>query len=447
MTLPIVIASERTGDSFAFRDEQRTVSYRQLVADVERQAHYIARFNISKGDHVLLARGNTYETLVNLWAVWWLGAVACVVSGRFSLKQSMAIREQLQWKPFMPRELWRGEGSCVCVHDGESPATIVLSSGSTGTPKAIVHSLDAHIASAEGAATNMPLRPGDRWLWSLPVYHVSGLSIVVRCAVAGATLVALDGQLTARKLAENGITHLSLVSTQLRRLLEQDGFPDPALQGVLVGGSSVPRSLIDAARARGVSAHTTYGMTETASQVTTSTASCDPRTSGRVLPNRELKIQSGEIFVRGGTLCMGYWRERAIEPVTDNDGWFHTGDLGELSEDGLLTVVGRIDNMFVSGGENIYPEAIERALLQLEGITQAIVVPREDEEFGARPVAFVEGDLSLSATWKQGLSEKLRRFEIPDTFLAWPKEVGSGIKPSRRVLRELAADAGKTTAD
>ena len=123
-----------------------------------------------------------------------------------------------------------------------------------------------------------------------------------------------------------------------------------------------------------------------ASGVTASTINDSPRTSGRVLSGRELKIiESGEILVRGETLCEGYFDEGKVHSIVDDQGWFHTSDLGQLDGDQCLTVSGRIDNMFISGGENIHPERIERAMMRVFEIEQVIVVPKKDETYGARP--------------------------------------------------------------
>jgi o-succinylbenzoate---CoA ligase len=182
-----------------------------------------------------------------------------------------------------------------------------------------------------------------------------------------------------------------------------------------------------------------------ASQVTTTPPGAsheELRTSGRPLPHREVGISSdGEILVRGETLFAGYVEGAAIDRPLDADGWFHTGDLGGLSENGYLGVMGRKDNLFVSGGENIQPEEIEEALSNLEGVEEAVVVPIPDPEFGTRPVAFVrmpdatvEGEMLTRA-----LEAVLPRFKIPVAFHGWPEEGGlGGMKLNRAFFHERA---------
>ena len=275
----------------------------------------------------------------------------------------------------------------------ERPATIIFTSGSTGAPKAALHTFGNHYHSALGSNANIALRPGDRWLHSLPLYHVGGLSIIFRCLLAGATVAfPQPGTTLGESIAGLAATHISVVSTQLSRLLRERANLG-GLEAVLMGGGPVPSSLVDEALVCGLPLHTSYGLTEMASQVTTTPPGAslrELRTSGRALPGREVSLsERGEILVRGATLFAGYVEGEESDRPLDEEGWFHTRDLGVLDESGYLRVGGRLDNLFISGGENVQPEEIEEALCRLNGVDEAVVVPVSDEEFGARPVAFV----------------------------------------------------------
>jgi len=179
-----------------------------------------------------------------------------------------------------------------------------------------------------------------------------------------------------------------------------------------------------------------------ASQVTTTPPGAsleELRTAGRVLPNCEVSIsEGGEILVRGATLFAGYVEAEELDRPLDGGGWFHTRDLGELDENGYLRVRGRIDNLFVSGGENVQPEEIEEALCRLEGIREAVVVPVPDEEFGARPVAFVRMSAGEPGDLARKVEPVLPRFKIPISFHPWPEEARRGMKADRANLGELA---------
>jgi o-succinylbenzoate---CoA ligase len=324
----------------------------------------------------------------------------------------------------------------------ERPATIIFTSGSTGAPKAALHTFGNHYYSALGSNVNIALRPGDRWLHSLPLYHVGGLSILFRCLLARAT-VALPqpGTTLGESIGGLAATHISLVSTQLSRLLRESADLG-GLEAILMGGGPVPSSLVDEALARGLPLHTSYGLTEMASQVTTTPPGAslkELRTSGRALPGREVSISDGgEILVRGETLFAGYVEGEELVLPLDAEGWFHTGDLGELDEDSYLRVGGRMDNLFISGGENVQPEEVEEALCQLEGVDEAVVVPVPDEEFGARPVAFVRAAGREPEELAQELEPVLPRFKIPITFHPWPEEARRSMKVDRAALVERA---------
>jgi o-succinylbenzoate---CoA ligase len=324
----------------------------------------------------------------------------------------------------------------------ERPVTIIFTSGSTGVPKAALHTFGNHYHSALGSNANIALLPGDRWLHSLPMYHVGGLSILFRCLLAAATVaLPLPGTSLGESIASLGATHVSLVSTQLSKLLRESADLG-GLEAVLMGGGPVPPSLVGEALARGLPLHTSYGLTEMASQVTTTPPDAsieELSTAGRVLPHREVSIsENGEILVRGETLFAGYAEGEKLDRPVDAEDWFHTRDLGELDESGYLRVGGRMDNLFISGGENVQPEEIEDALCRLEGVDEAVVVPVSDEEFGARPVAFVRVNDAEPRDLARALEPFLPRFKIPISFHPWPEEAPRGMKADRAALGERA---------
>ncbi|MFN3189703.1 MAG: AMP-binding protein [Aureliella sp.] len=449
MRLPILDAMRKYPEQLAFDDGHNQIAYGSLAAFLTETQ---ASVSCQSGEHVAWCPSNDLDAFLNFWAIQFQGGVACPISHRFPEPKRIEILQRLDaaWLPQARKgstdetlddkhsnEI-KGEGS----DNLDRPATIILSSGSTGQPKAVVHSMSAHIANAVGAASNMPLLPGDRWLWSLPLFHVSGLSILVRCAVNAATVVGMHAEesLDAGLLATRKVTHLSVVSIQLRRLIAEPSFPSQHLKYVLLGGSSVDPQLVAEARERGIKVLTTYGLTEMGSQVTSSTEDGNPNMSGRVLPGRELRITpSGEILVRGAPLCAGYYRDGVISPVVNNEGWFATGDLGSMNREGELSVTGRLDNMFISGGENIHPENIERVMSKAFQLNQVVVVPKPDAAFGSRPVAFVDGD--LPADWPNILKGLMTAYEIPVEVRTWPAAAELSIKPDRKMLAKLAKDS------
>lgn len=347
----------------------------------------------------------TYVSLLTLLDLWRCGKTAC---------------------PLNPRLPQQGR-QALLARVGKVPnriATLLCTSGTTGVPKIAAHSLDNYTASASAAAKALGLGPGDSWHLSLPLYHVSGLSIIFRCLVSGATLDMEQDPLNSKA------THYSLVPTQLFRILQ-----DPALiahyrkaRCLLIGGAPLSSALEMQAREAGLPIHTSWGMTETTAMATL---------DGKPLPHIEISLAAdGEILVRGPSLFQGYLDDGKISIPLDSEGWFHTKDLGAFDK-GRLVWKGRKDNLFISGGENIQPEEIETALGQLPEILEAIVVPVDDQEFGARPAAFIRAVSFIDyEKLKSDLALYLPRFKIPRWFFPLPNEEGT--KPNRQKLRHLA---------
>jgi O-succinylbenzoic acid--CoA ligase len=296
-------------------------------------------------------------------------------------------------------------------------------------------------ANAEASNRNIPLAPGDVWLLTLPLYHVSGLGVLFRCLAAQATVaVPGEGETLAESIESYRPTHVSLVTTQLYRMMETPAGVRAliTLKAILLGGSAMPPQLIREALDYGLPIHTSYGLTETASQVATTTSTDrDEESLRRATPLylESVRISSeGEIEVSGPTLFLGYKEGNAVARPSTPDGWFPTGDLGQLDAEGRLTVLGRKDNLFISGGENIQPEEIERELCALAGVEAAVVVPVEDAEFGHRPVAFVKPDPDAKYL-REALRRRLPGYKIPVAFHPWPSDLDApGLKLQRHAF-------------
>jgi O-succinylbenzoic acid--CoA ligase len=245
-------------------------------------------------------------------------------------------------------------------------------------------------------------------------------------------------------------SHVSLVAAQLCRLMDElpEGREDLPLRAILLGGGPLPLRLLEEARKQDWPVVPTYGLTEMTSQVATSDINGSAPTRdavGKLLPYRELSLaEDGEILVRGNTCCLGYWTPDGLVEPFDEAGWFATGDLGRLDEDGTLHVHGRKDNMFVSGGENIQPEEIEQVLRNLPDVDDAVVVPVPHNEYGHRPVAFVKARRNgfSGEAARHALEDVLPRFKIPDAWHPWPEGVDEAMKIDRQAFCDLACGAG-----
>ncbi|WP_336368741.1 o-succinylbenzoate--CoA ligase [Avibacterium paragallinarum] len=340
----------------------------------------------------------------------------------------------------------------MAAYDAQRPATMTLTSGSTGNPKAVVHHLQAHWENAKGVCELMAFEQDDAWLLSLPLYHVSGQGIVWRWLVVGAALHLPSEDFYA---AATQVSHLSLVPTQLQwflAYLQQSPAQSIQTQHILLGGSHIPLALIQEAEKWGLTCYSGYGMTEMASTVCAKKS--DNRNGvGTPLQGRELQLIEGEICLRGAGLGLGYWQNGEIVPLIQQDGWLHSKDLGEWLN-GELIILGRADNMFISGGENIQPEEIEGIILQYPSVKQVFVLPIDDQEFGQRPVAMVEFEQGFKQSEVENLrvflAQHLERFKQPVRYFPFPLELfqlNGQIKLSRQAaksaLKELVGKANE----
>ncbi|MFO3905468.1 o-succinylbenzoate--CoA ligase [Enterobacter hormaechei] len=431
-------------DKPALRLEEETYTWQQLCMRLDGLAAGFQRQGVQEGDGVMLLAHNHPQTLLAWLALLQCGArilpvnpqlphplldvllpqmtlyFALVLNGRYDSDSLTAL--SMSDQPGEGGVAWRAE----------RPATMTLTSGSTGLPKAAVHTCEAHLASAKGVLALMPYAGDDDWLLSLPLFHVSGQGILWRWLQAGARLTVREKQPLEQAL--KGCTHASLVPTQLWRLLQSES--RIALKAVLLGGAAIPVELTQKARARGIRTFCGYGLTEFASTVCAKEADGEPDV-GYALPGREVQVVDGEVWIKAQTMAAGYWRDGALLSLTNPQGWFATRDRGELV-DGRLTILGRMDNLFFSGGEGIQPEELERVIGTYPQVSQVFVVPLDDVEFGQRPVAVVEceagSDITQLPHW---VSDKLARFQQPVHWLALPAELkNGGIKISRRALQQ-----------
>lgn len=237
-------------------------------------------------------------------------------------------------------------------------------------------------------------------------------------------------------LAEDivGVSHASLVATQLKRLLDEQ--VELSLSHVLLGGSHVAHELALRATQQGIETWLGYGMTEAASTVTAKQIDSISN-AGHLLQNRDIKLVDERIYIGGQTLAAGYFKQGLVTSLVNESGWFDSKDLGEWQGD-ELKIIGRADNQFISGGENVHCEEIEAVLNQIESISQSIVVPVEDVEFGHRSVAVIQTELLLDkAQYEQHLQTKLEKFKWPVAYYAMPQTLlNEGIKISRKAVKD-----------
>ncbi len=259
--------------------------------------------------------------------------------------------------------------------------TVLFTSGTSGAPKPVALTIANQEASARASAGAIGSERTDRWLCPLPLFHVGGLAILIRCARAQTTALLHERFSTGRvvtALAEGEVTLVSLVPTMLRRLREAGLDKAPALRSLILGGGPISPDLLEWARESAITVRCTYGMTETCSQVVVT----EPwEAAGPPVPGAELRAGAdGEILVRG---------EMVAPDALAADGWLHTGDRGRLDRRGHLHVEGRSEDLIITGGEKVSPPAVEAVLLAHPAIRDAAVAGAPSAEWGEAVTAFV----------------------------------------------------------
>jgi o-succinylbenzoate---CoA ligase len=369
--------------------EGAEVTYAELEAEATWVARRLAAHGVRRGTTAALTMHPRREQVVLAHALMKVGAALLPLSPRLTDAERATVVDLVE--PMVdlddPGLLTQTEADLPLLgeHDTDDICAYVLSSGSTGTPKPIGLTYGNFLWSAMGGAFNIGVDPADRWLCCVPLGHIAGLSIVVRSAIYGTTAVVHDGfdvDRVAAALREEPITVVSLVTTMLKRLLDADAdLSGP--RAILVGGGPVPATMLGEALERGATVVQTYGLTETCSQVTTLAPEDAMRklgSAGRPLLSSHVRIRDGEILIQGPTVAPGRY---------DESGWLHTGDLGYIDDEGFLYVRDRIDDMIVTGGENVVPSEVEEVLLQHPAVADAAVVGREDPEWQQAVTAVV----------------------------------------------------------
>lgn len=273
----------------------------------------------------------------------------------------------------------------LTVAEEERVLAIVFTSGTTGRPKGALLSLRAFRASAVASAQVLGWQPSDRWFLCMPLAHVGGIGVVVRCLLARKAVVhfgrrAFDAHQALATMTESHSTIASLVPTMLARFLELGSPPPDGLRVALLGGAAASPTLLARGRALGWPLVVTYGLTEACSHVTLGRVGDAGTDVGVPIPGTEVRLLDGQVAIRTATLFSGYLGHTTTP--FDPDGFYATGDLGELSSEGRLTIHARRTDLVVTGGENVYPREIELCLEEIPGVRAAAVFGAPDETWG-----------------------------------------------------------------
>ena len=336
----------------------------------------------------------------------------------------------------------------VSEFNDDEVTTIMYTSGTTGKPKGVQQSFKNHFYSAISSALNLGLTDKDNWLCAVPIFHISGLSIIMRGLIYGMTVTLMD-KFDAEKvtflLKESSVSTMSVVPTMLQQLLEifpQEGY-NSNFRCFLLGGGPIDKVTLEQCQQRNIPVIQSYGMTETASQVIAlnfEDAGNKIGSVGKPLFSVELKLaHDGEVLLKAPNITPGYLNNPEKNQEVFENGWFKAGDIGYLDEDGFLYLKGRKGDMIISGGENIFPHEVEESYLKLTGVKDIVVAGITDKKWGQVPVAFVilERKLSQQELISYG-REHLAHYKVPVRFyqvMSYPQTASGKVK--RRELIQI----------
>ena len=396
-----------------------TYTFLQLKERSQLFARKLRMLGVRAGSKIGILSTNHIDMVIAIHALTYLKAVGVLLNIRLT-KQELEYQlsdagvefvlvqeddRELDSKTALFSDVWKlhgQQGELSSEINLDETFTIIYTSGTTGFPKGVVHTYGNHWWSAAGSMLNLGLSKQDKWLAAVPMFHVSGLSILLRSVIYGIPVYMLenyDKQQFHEALMNKGVTIASVVTMMVKDLINQlsdDRYPD-TLRCLLLGGGPAPESLLEKAKARQMPVFQSYGMTETSSQIVTLSpvkALEKIGSSGKPLFPAQLKINApdgrvGEIYVKGPMVTKGYFNNAEATKKSIKDGWLATGDLGYTDREGFLYVVDRRKDLIISGAENIYPTEIEKVLSAMEGIREAGVIGKAHEKWGQIPVAFV----------------------------------------------------------
>jgi O-succinylbenzoic acid--CoA ligase len=332
----------------------------------------------------------------------------------------------------------------------QNVALVIETSGSTGTPKRVALSADALLASA--AASAGALGGQGQWVLALPAHYVAGAQVLVRSLAAETEPVFYGpGHFDPESFAEaagalqHDLRYTSLVPVQLSRLVDaaeagsrRVGEVLRGFDRILVGGQPLSETLRERAERIGARVVTTYGSSETAGGCVY---------DGAPIGTTVVREREGQLEISGAVLAEGYVGDaaRTAAAFVEHDGarWYRTGDVGRVDAAGRVTVLGRSDSVIISGGEKVLLDVVERAVQELDGFGQAVVVAADDPEWGQVPVVVIEGSVPIDlGTVRRYVAERAGRAAAPARILRVPSlpRLASG-KPDRVALTAAAAEA------
>jgi len=404
----------------ALQFEGRSWTYGDFWKGIQTQTQAL---EIGKGDRVGYLGTNHPDMLVLLFALARLGGILVPLNWRLTEAERREILADCSPKLLFEKSVFGVKTDQMPAGRYEDDLLIVYTSGTTGRPKGAVLAQSALLWNAFNSIHAHDLRQDDHVLTALPMFHVGGLNIqTLPALLAGATVTLharFDPGLWLADVARRRPTLSLLVPAAMRAVVSHPDWPKADLSSLRLlstGSMVVPDSLIRAFHERGVAVGQIYGCTETAPIATAllrEDAGRKVGSAGRPALHCEVKLEDGEILVRGPNVMRGYWPDFS---GLDAQGWFHTGDLARVDEDGCYWITGRSKDVIISGGENIHPAELENVLADCPAIAEAAVVGIADDKWGEAACACVvrkEGNVLDERQILALFENRLARYKHP----------------------------------
>jgi len=431
---------------------EKTLTYNQLARKSGSAKQYFSEQGVNENDFVGIIGEHTVEFVISVLALWKLRAIPVLLNPKVTQTElidylqsancNRLVGKEDQLKKYsitgqkfitIPNDLCESsqEEKKREIIPGKT-AAIIFTSGSSGKPKGVKLSFNSFYQSGMIGDTILKHSAGDRWLASLPFYHVSGFSILTRALLFSVPVIiprSVKSDELIKSITEFNPTFISFVSTQLKRLVDKRFKPKPELKNVLLGGGYISNELIEDALKLGWQITKVYGSTETASFVTALSPKdfkSKPGSAGKpIAPNKIIVVDennntlakniSGEVLISSPSLMQGYLNEQN-EDETKKE-YFHSNDIGFIDDDGYLFLESRKSDLIISGGENINPFEVEKEILQHSAIRETAVFPIKSDEWGetvAAAIILKEGIKNFKVEeLNTYMKNKLAGFKIP----------------------------------
>ncbi len=456
LALSLLTAAERQPDAEAVVDGTVRLTYADLAERSARLAGGLSSIGVEQGDRVAAVVKCRRESAELYWACQWLGATFVPISHRASETEVQYCRRDAGANRFFDVDvdlepLYGAEHEGALDRDERAESLMLYTSGTTGRPKGVPRSHRADRAGGLSQIVQHGYSYGDRTLGTMPLYHTMGLHSLIAMSLIGGCYVCLpdwDAEEALALIEHERISSLYLAPTLFHDLVQhprRESYDLSSVETLAYAGAAITVALVERCvevfRPRLFVNH--YGSTEIYTFSVHRDQAAKPGCAGRPSMNARLRLGEGDevlCHMSSDEAFSGYWNRPDADEQAIRDGWYHTGDVGRLDDDGDLWIVGRVDDMIVSGGENIHPLEVEDVLTRHPAVREVAVVASSDDRLGQRVVAVVvcEGEVSADELDRWCLdSETLARFKRPREYRfvdALPKS--SSGKVLRRMLRD-----------